>query len=439
MRPMQKPVTAALVVVLASLCRSQPAGPEARARQLLDLLSKNDGAGAAALLDAQLKAAVTADKLHQVWQGLARQMGAFKAFGDARIEASSDADTVFVTCEFEKAKLDAKIPVNKAGLVTGINFGLHIDYTPPDYVKATSFHEKEVTVGSGEWSLHGTLTLPNGTGPFPALILVHGSGSYDRDYSIGPNKLFRDIAWGVASRGVAVLRYNKRSFEHAVAFSKLTSFTVMDEAVDDALLAGALLRKTPEIDAKRIFVLGHSLGGILIPRIGKADPSFAGLIAAAGTPRFLLDLVIPQTIHNFTLNGPMTPANEAVVAKLKQQIARVEDPNLKPDAPASEMPFGISATYWMDLRDYHTGDVARDLKQPMLILQGDRDYQIGAEDFALWRKVLAGRKDVEFKTYPKLNHIFLEGEGVSSDAEYEKPGHVSAAVVEDIAAWIAKH
>jgi len=436
MAPMRKSaVVGAIAVVLLS---AQPAGPETQARRFLELLSRNDAAGAAALLDAGMKARLPLEKLQQVWGGLVAQAGAFKQFGEARTEAGDTADTVVITCEFEKLKLDARIPVTKTGLVSGLNIGLHIEYTPPAYVNASSFREREVVVGKGEWALHGTVTIPNGSGLFPALVLVHGSGSYDRDYTIGPNKLFRDIAWGVASRGVASIRYNKRSYEHAAQFANLTSYTVNEESIDDAVLAAELLRSMPEINPKKVFVLGHSLGATLAPRIGKADPTIAGLILAGGTAHFLLDVIVPQMIHNFTLNGPMSRANERAVEKMKQQVALAESADLKPDTAPKELPLGIAASYWLDLRAYHPTEAARELRMPMLILQGERDYQVTLDDWALWKKALGERKDVEFKLYPKLSHIFVEGEGPSFDAEYARPGHVAQAVVEDVAVFAKK-
>jgi fermentation-respiration switch protein FrsA (DUF1100 family) len=78
------------------------------------------------------------------------------------------------------------------------------------------------------------------------------------------------------------------------------------------------------------------------------------------------------------------------------------------------------------------------LKTPLLILQGERDYQVTMDNFAAWKKGLAGRPNVTLKTYPKLNHLFIEGEGKSTPADYEKPGHVSEAVIADIAGWIKK-
>jgi dienelactone hydrolase len=424
-----------LLIFFLAFAQAQSNGPEARAKEFLEILVKQDFPAAQAMLNAAMSAQFAVPKLERLWEMVQQSVGKFGRVTGARTESSETSDVVFLTCEFEKGAFDVRLPVDKAGRIGGLNLSQHVDYTPPDYVDPVSFHEKEVIVGSGQWSVHGTLTIPNGEGPFRALVLVHGSGAANRDYALGPNMAFRDIAWGVATRGIAVLRYNKSVNEHP-EMSKLPEFTVKEETIDDALSAVALLRKTPGIDSGKIFVLGHSLGATLIPRIGKADPGIAGLVIMGGTTHSLVDLLVPQTIHNLTQHGPMTPAQQKIVDRLREQVARANDPKLTPDAAASEMPMGMSATYILDLRGYHPEQMARELKQPLLILQGERDYQVTLEDFETWKSGLAGKKNVEFRSYPKLNHLFMPGEGVSTDEEYTRPGHVWRPVIENVSAWM---
>ena len=395
------------------------------------------------MMTADLASKIPSAMLQQIWQNVQKQVGAYQKVTGARTEASEKGDSVYLTLSFEKLTLDAKLPVDLAGKIAGFTMSQHVDYSPPDYVKTASFHEQDVMVGSGEWALHGTLTIPNGTipngdRPFPAVAMVAGSGPADRDSTLGPNKPFRDLAWGIASRGVVVLRYNKRPNEHGVEFSKLANMTVKEEEIDDALLAAALLRKTPGVDPKRVFVLGHSLGATLAPRIGKADPDIAGLIILGGIARPMVDDIVRQVRYNFELHGPLTTQQQKIVDTLAKQVARANDPNLSADTPKEELPMNTPASYWLDLRGYHPEQVARSLPQPLLVLQAERDYQVTMDDFAAWKKGLAGKTNVEFHSYPKLNHLFMEGEGPSSDEEYTKPGHVSGAVVEDIAAWIKR-
>jgi dienelactone hydrolase len=415
-----------------------PSDPSWPARQFIDFLAKGDFAAAQSLLNADLAPRLPPARLQQIWQGVQKQAGAYQRSGSVQTQPGQKSDMVILTCIFEEMQLDARIPVDKEGRIAGLTFLPHVDYSPPDYVKTDSFHEQEVIVGSGEWSLHGTLTLPNGNGPSAAVVLIAGSGPADRDSTLGPNKPFRDLAWGIASRGIAVLRYNKRPNEHPEEVGKLANLTVKEETTDDALLAVALLRATPGINGKKVFVLGHSLGATLAPRIGKADPGIAGLIILAGTTHTLLEEFVPQFRHNLTLHGPMTGQQQKMLDTLAQQVARANDPKLSASTPREEMPLGVPASYWLDLRGYHPEKMAQDLPQPMLILQGERDYQVTMEDLSTWKTALAGRTNVQFKSYPKLNHLFMEGEGVSSDEEYTKPGHIPAVVVDDIANWIKR-
>jgi fermentation-respiration switch protein FrsA (DUF1100 family) len=177
---------------------------------------------------------------------------------------------------------------------------------------------------------------------------------------------------------------------------------------------------------------------MLIPRIGNLDPSIAGLIVMAGTSRPLEDVILDQMSYIFSLDGTISESEKSQLNEIKSQVARVKDPTLSAATASTDLPLGIPAKYWLDLRGYNPPEVARGLKQPMLILQGERDYQVTMEDLAGWKKYLSSKPSVEFKTYPKLNHLFIEGEGKGTPQEYNVAGHVAGIVIEDIAAWMKK-
>jgi fermentation-respiration switch protein FrsA (DUF1100 family) len=158
----------------------------------------------------------------------------------------------------------------------------------------------------------------------------------------------------------------------------------------------------------------------------------------AGASRSLEDLIVEQFTYQFSSDGTISSAEQKQLDDMKQKVAKLKDPKTTDATPAAEMPFGVPAHYWLDLRGYKAAEASRDLKHPMLILQGERDYQVTMEDFAGW-KVLSARKNVEMKSYPKLNHLFLEGEGKSTERDYVKGGNVPKYVIDDIAAWIVKH
>ncbi len=418
-----------------------------KARAFLDALSRNDFQAACADFDATMMKVSGPDKLAEFWNQVPGQFGAFKRQTATRREELGPYDIVLVTCEFEKITLDARVVFDKAGKIAGFQFVPSLPpakYEPPSYADPAAFEEREVTVGSGEWELPGALTLPKGEGPFPALVLVHGSGPNDRDETLGPNKPFKDLAWGLATKGIAVLRYEKRTRVYGprlVADPKLSAvFTVKEETIEDALEAVRLLKATQRIDRKKIFVLGHSLGGMLIPRIavdGK-DLNIAGFIIMAGLTRTLEETYLKQMTYLFGLDGQLSEEDKKQLDDIRIKVAKIKALQ-ESDRGSIERLLNAPPSYWLDLRGYYPPDVALKVKNPMLILQGSRDYQVTTEDFESWKKALAGRPDVEFRLYPKLNHLFFEGKGIPTPNEYiQVHGSVAADVIADIATFIKK-
>jgi dienelactone hydrolase len=417
---------------------------QAAAHAFINQLAAGDFAGAYSRFDSRLRQALPEDKLKETWQQLVGQFGPFQAIVATQALDRPDAPLVMVTVRFEKLPLDFRLVYNPAGELTGLTAQPSpgsLPYHPPDYIQPTAFHEVEVTVGAGEWALPGTLSLPHGAGPFPAVVLVHGSGPQDRDESIGPNRPFRDLAGGLASRGIACLRYDKRSKVHAARFTaaQIANITVEEEVIADALAAVHLLRQTAGIDPARLYVLGHSLGATLAPRIGQRDPALAGLIILAGMTRPFEDTILDQFTYIYGLGGGPSAAQQAELDELKVKVARVKDPHLSDAVPASDLPLGLHAAYWLALRGYQPAAVAKTLAMRILVLQGGRDYQVtAADDFPAWQKALAGDATATLKLYPKLFHLFIEGAGpgLGTPQDYQIEGHVSPEVIRDIADWI---
>ncbi|HEV3262472.1 MAG TPA: alpha/beta fold hydrolase [Gemmataceae bacterium] len=440
---MQRFIMAATVLLLGapalpSTAEEHKATTDADIRELatsfVQRLVKGKFARAVKDFDATMTKVMSAAELEETWKVQLGRYGALKKQLGSRVEKIGKYDVVHVACQFEKQTVDTRVVFNHDKQIAGLFF--IADYEAPAYVRRAAFRERKLTVGTGEWALPGTLALPVGDGPFPAVVLVHGSGPHDRDESIGPNKPFRDLAWGLASRGIAVLRYEKRTKAHAAKLkSGHEAITVKEEVLDDALAAVALLRKTDKIDSAKVFVLGHSLGATCAPRLATLDPHIAGLICLAGTTRPLEEVIVEQLDYILSLGGH-TDEQKKEMEKMRRLAAGLKGEKLTADTPAAKLPPGITAVYLLSLRECAPLDVARRIKQPMLILQGERDYQVTMTDFDGWKKALAARRNVSLKSYANLNHLFMEGKGKAKPAEYNKTGHVAAVVIDDIAEWV---
>ncbi len=268
------------------------------------------------------------------------------------------------------------------------------------------------------------------------MVLISGSGPSDRDETIGPNKPFRDLAWGLAAQGIATLRFDKRTLAARNSLDVAT-MTINDEYVSDSVAAVELLRQTDRIDPARVFILGHSLGGYVLPRIAQADPNVAGLIIASGLASPLPETILRQTRYILSLGTPPPSAQDTITAT-ENMVNAINA--LTPDSTSTELLLGAAPAYWLDLKDYDPAALAATLLQPILVLQGERDYQVTvADDLTKWQAGLANHPDTTFKTYPDLNHIYVTGEGMSTPDEYNHPGNVAQEVIDDIAAWVKAH
>ena len=385
----------------------------------------------------QVREALADGKLQKVWEALAAQLGARKSRSPMRGEIVSGTPVVTSTLIFGLAALDARIAVDADGKISGFRLVPAKQAVPapaPTPVSNERFVETPLAVGEGASTLEGTLTLPRGNGPFPAVVMVHGSGPHDRDETIGPNHPFRDLAHALAERGVASLRYEKRTRAHPEAFAS-GDFTVDEETVDDAVRAVSQLRARAGIDPQRVFLLGHSLGAMMAPRIAGRAPDLAGLILLAAPARPLQDLVVEQTRHLAALDGDTSAEEQAQIDRIEAQAAAVA--TLTEDVAAADTLLGLPAHYWIDLRGHDPIAVARTLPQPMLVVQGGRDYQVTPEgDFARWHEAFDGDARVQFAFHPALNHLMIAGEGAPGPAEYAVAGKVDAGVVEDIATFV---
>lgn len=201
--------------------------------------------------------------------------------------------------------------------------------------------------------------------------------------------------------------------------------------------AAEMIRKNPVTRDSKLYIIGHSFGAMCAPLVAskaKAD----GIVLMAGNARPLEDLIVEQYRYLYGANREKGE-DDPEVKKMAAKAAVVKDAKALKVAKPEELPLNLPAPYWQSLMKYQQVEVAKKLKQPILVLQGERDYQVTMTDFDLWKKALGDKSKNSFISYPALNHLFMKGDGKSMPSEYETQGNVEEKVVTDISDWIKTH
>jgi uncharacterized protein len=429
----------ALSLLMAALSGAPPPGqPVEESRKALDLLLAARYSEFGELLTEEAKEKLTPEVLRDRVGAEIKSFGTLQEVGEPRTMKSGNTDIVSFPVRFSTTRVNIQLNLDEAGEITALSFRSPNDplpqvWTRPIYSKPDLFRERDITVGADQWKLDGKFTFPSAKGPFPVVVLVHGPGPNDLDESIYATRIFADIAEGLASRGIAVLRYDKRTSVYGKEMSTIP-FTLREETIEDAVRGIAVARRQPEVDPARVFVLGHSLGGYATPRIARQDGKLAGAILLAGNARHIEDISLAQTEFMLKAKGGASPDEQKRLDLLKAQVVKIKSLASDKDNPPTLM--GLPTAYFIDLKGYDPAAEARRLAIPMLLLQGERDFQVTIEDFDLWKTGLAGAKDITFHSYPALNDLFIAGEGAPSPLEYRKAANVTPEVIEDIAVWV---
>ena len=302
--------------------------------------------------------------------------------------------------------------------------------------------KENIVVGEGtKYPLKGILTLPEDRQtPVPAVVFVHGSGSSNMDEKVGKLTPFKDLAEGLAELGIASIRYDKRSFAHPFKMVREKIITVKEETIEDAILATELLKKDSRIDKDNIFIAGHSMGGMLAPRIDAEGGNYKGLILMAGSPRTLGEIMLDQN------EEVMRSGKGLLQWYVKTQVAKIsamfEEMYELSDEEAKKKKLGNGTTlyYFKEMGEHPASEYLLKLEKPVLIIQGEKDFQATLEkDFAAYKELLNDKENVTFKVYENLNHLFVNsvyGNIMKAMKEYKVEQHIGENVIKDLADWI---
>jgi uncharacterized protein len=392
--------------------------------------------------DTRLAKDLPQTKLAEQWEALLAQSGPFiKVKATSVTRELGGYHIVVMTCAFQRApNNNVLVTFNRDGRIVGLYFGpqpteVAEQWTTPNYALVKNFHE--VQIENGPWHLPGTITLPNGAGPFPVVVLIPGSPPLDQDATIGPNKIFKDLAWGLASRGIAVLRYTKRThaFGAGLGGGPLSSFTLSEELSDDARAAVSVIASRSDIDHRQIYLLGHSMGGVAVPPIAADDPRIAGIVVMGTPAGDLLTVLLKRSEDGAAQGGEQGKQVSRMIPVLK----KLRDGGYAPGEIVDLFGQISPAQYWTGVRKSEAGLVVAKLKVPVLVLVAGRDAEALPDAIESWKEALAGHKNATLKFYPDLFHLFLRSTGTQkadTPEDWSRPGHVTPEVVNDIASWV---
>ena len=305
--------------------------------------------------------------------------------------------------------------------------------------------EEKIIVGKGtEFPLNGKLVIPeNSEKPVPAVVFVHGSGSSDMDEKVMKLTPFKDLAEGLAKHGIASVRYDKRSFAHGRKMMKKGDLTVREEVIEDAVLASEMLKNDPRIDPGKVFIIGHSMGAMLAPRIDAEGGNFKGLILLAGTLDTLEGVLFRQLDE--MKNGKSKIMSWIASAQEKKFRKSFENLYELSDEEAKKIPYagGVNLYYFKEMGEHRAADYLEKTEKPVLIMHGTKDLQVSTEkDFGGYKRAFGEKDNFSFRLYEGLNHCFVPAlyDDISkATKEFSKERHIADNIISDIAGWILKN
>lgn len=382
-----------------------------------------------------IKKTYTAQVLQDAMKEAVAPLGNFVSIVGTEAKEEDDTIYVVVTMKYENNGLQLVYGYNKDIQLTTFRYQYVSLDQENSKTESELYKEEEIKVGSGEYLLDGIMTIPKNVEKPPVVILIQGSGPSDMDETIGANnnKPFRDIAQGLAEKGIATIRYNKRFQQYGDSVTERV--TIADEVLDDVSSAIELAMKSDVLDTSRIFVLGHSLGGMLSPKIATDHPEVAGIIALAGSPRHLEDIIYDQNKYFLDLDETISQEDkESMLETVQTYVDQVK--NLSEEDLATPI-LDVTGYYWKSLNEIDTPTLVKNLKIPMLFLQGSADFQVFADkDFVEWQNILEGHENAQFIQYEGLNHLFMQTTGEKDPSDYDYKNNVDHKVIDDIANWI---
>ena len=411
-----------LILIFVSLFSFAQDRKELGSQFIKNLFIEKNMEKAHTFFDQLMGGEVSPEDLKSLTNQLEGQLGTLKNI----LEVNNEKDVFYFYSDFSKTKLDIQITFNENNKIIGFYFVPHKIFDKVD-------DKTVLKIKSSDIELKGILLQPEQNNKKKLVILVHGSGANDRDETIGENKPFKDIAEYLLQNGISSYRYDKRTYSNPETFND--NSTVEQETINDAVNIVNYFKSNENFKDYQIIILGHSLGAYLMPVIA-AKTNVSKYVFMAGNARPLQNLLVEQFEYLHKIDP--SKVSDKDVDTIKKQVDFLNSAKFNLNTTKNDLPMGASAAYWKYLLDYKPLEAVKSIKVPMFFAQGGRDYQVTEKDFTLWKNQLKNNKLAEFKFYPSLSHLFINGSGISSPKDYEIQGNVDFAFLKDLVAFILK-
>ncbi len=383
--------------------------------------------------DHNLSKQVSCKQLKDIWLQTEASFGSFENYSDPKVSQNGDYLVESAFLHFSSGTFKLELTEND-GRISGILIR-PLSYKIPSYGKELPISRVAMELHTDTFKMQGELMMPMDCKECPLVILVHGSGPHDMDETIGPNKVFYDLALGLAAQGVATYRYDKRSKVYPELFQ--TQFDLYDETISDALSAIEMFNSDTTYHFSHIVALGHSLGAFAMPLIADSASSLDGAILFSANARPIQDLMVYQVKYLAAIDGDTSKAERKVINAAVERANMISTVKFDPNTEAKDLMGYWPAKFWLSVSDYNQVEKASSLSMPLFIMQGEKDYQITMDDYAIWRAHLSAKNNVRFQSYPDLTHLFTPTtRDMSTPADYFIPQNVDEEVIKDIADWL---
>lgn len=349
-----------------------------------------------------------------------KKIGEFKEGKDEKFDYIENTYVLSSEDKFTYRMTTSIIELNKSGGLNNAYFMLKEPICEDNDI----FKEESFVLDNDGAKMYGALTIPKDFTSKKVVFMMQGSGPQDMDETVGlnGNKPFRDLAHGLAKLGVATLRIDKRYVNNAPK-----EYTVDEEVLSDAKLVIEELKKDSRFDD--VYVLGHSLGAMLAPRVAKEEGLNKVAMLSASTMKFT-DIIYTQQMEYLDsgeVSSSVADFQKKEITKIKKQIDEMTE-------KTKGNFFSMPASYVYSVNQVSPVDDIKSSNFDVFIAHGSKDFQVKKDELDKFKKALNGREHVIYKLYEGLNHLMMPEDSDELSVEiYDKENHLSQDVINDLA------